>query len=154
MPQQNANIAFIAKNPAGVFVPLNTDGSGGLISATEIAADATPIAGSSGNVANAAAVATLAASATKKTYITGFTLTASGATSASVVSATVAGLAGGTLTYTFVFPAGATVQATTLNVQFAQPAVSTAINTAIVVTLPAGGSGNTNAAASATGFQL
>lgn len=113
----------------------------------------TPITAASGNVANASAAATLAAAASKTTYITGFEITASGATAAAVVSVTVTGTITGTLTYTFVFPAGATVAATPLIVEFALPIPGSAVNTAIVVTCPAGGAGNTNATVVAHGYQ-
>lgn len=119
-----------------------------------VPAGATPITASSANVANASAVATLAAAAGKFTYITGFQLTASGATAGLAVTATVAGLVTGTLNFTFVFPAGAAVAALPLLVSFPEPIPSSAVNTAVVVTLPAGGAGNTNATAAAQGFQL
>ena len=114
----------------------------------------TPLSASSGNVANAAAAASLAASAGATNYITGFVCTASGSTAALVVNVTVAGLIGGTATFTFVFPAGATVQATPLIVTFPTPIPASAANTAITVTLPAGGAGNTNAAANVFGFRI
>ena len=58
----------------------------------------TAVAASSGDVANASAVATLAAPGAGLTnYVTGFTITFSGATAASVVLATLTGLLGGTL---------------------------------------------------------
>lgn len=108
---------------------------------------------SSGNVANASAAATLAAVAGKKNWITGFALTGSGATAAAVVNATVAGVEGGTQTYTFTFPAGAAVAAEPLVVTFPTPLPATGVNTAITVTLPAAGAGNTNAAANVYGFR-
>ncbi len=111
------------------------------------------VRGASGNVANASAAATLAANATKRTWISSFQCTASGSTAALVVDATVAGVTGGTMTYTFTFPAGATVGASPLIVEFPTPVPSSAVNTAIVVTLPAGGAGNAHAACSAQGFQ-
>lgn len=109
---------------------------------------------SSGNVANASAAATLAAAAGETTYITGFEITASGATAAAVVTVTVTGTIGGTLSYTFVAPAGATAQATPLVVEFPRPIPASAANTAIVVTLPALGAGNTNATVVAHGFRV
>lgn len=115
---------------------------------------ATPISASSGNVANASAVATLAAAAGKRTYITGFEITAGGATAAALVAATLAGIAGGTATYIYGAPAGVAVQAAPLQVSFSQPIPSSAVNTALVLTLPALGAGNTNAAVVAHGFQL
>lgn len=107
----------------------------------------------SGNVANAAAAAALAAVSGKRNWITGFALTASGSTAALVVNATVAGVEGGTMTFTFTFPAGAAVAATPLVVEFPTPIPATGVNTAITVTLPAGGAGNTNAAANVFGFR-
>lgn len=115
---------------------------------------ATPISNSSGNVANAAAVATLPGVASKTTYITGFTLAASGATAGLPVIATLAGVVTGTKSYIFTFPTGALVGATPLDVVFDPPLPASAVNTDIVLTLPAGGSGNTNASATAHGFQL
>lgn len=114
---------------------------------------ATTIAAASGNVANASAVATLPGVAAKTTYINGFEMTGAGATAGSIVNATITGLVGGTLTYTFVVPTGATVGAVPLIVTFPQPLPASAVNTAIVVTLPALGTGNTNAAVVAHGYQ-
>lgn len=109
---------------------------------------------SSGNVANAAAVATLAAGgAGIYTYITGFEITAAGSTAGLAVNVTITGVTGGTLTFTFVFPVGVLVPATPLVVSLPAPVRASAVNTAIVVTLPAGGAGNTNAAVSAQGYQ-
>jgi hypothetical protein len=110
-------------------------------------------ANSSGNVANANAVATLAGAAGKTTYIWGFTLTAGGATAGLPVIATVAGLLGGTQSFIFDFAAGATAGSTFVY-NFPVPWPASAQNTAIVVTLPAGGAGNTNAAATAMGFTI
>lgn len=105
---------------------------------------------SSGNVANAAAVAALAAAAGVTNFVDGFAITAAGATAAAVVTAT---LTDGTTTFsfTFVFPGGATTQATPLIVNFAEPIPASGPNTAWTLTLPAGGLGNTNAAVSIWG---
>ncbi len=112
-----------------------------------------PLGSSSGNVANALAAATLGAAAGLTTFITGFQCTASGSTAALAVTVTVAGVVGGTESFTFVFPIGAMVAANPLLVNFPTPLAASAQNTAIVVTLPAGGTGNTNAACSAQGFR-
>lgn len=114
---------------------------------------ATFVTNDSGNVANAAAVATLAGVGGKITYLTGFALTASGATLGNDVTATISD---GTWTksYTFTFPVGALVPATPIIIQFNNPLKASAVNTAIVVTLPAGGAGNTNATATVEGYQL
>lgn len=115
---------------------------------------ATAKTGASGNVANASAAATLAAVSGKTNYITGFQVTAAGATAALAVNVTVTGLVGGTATHTFVFPIGATVSATPLIVTFDPPIPATGTNTAITVTLPASGAGGTNAAVDVQGFDL
>lgn len=143
-PGTTNGVQVNAALPAGT----NTIGNVGIVST------GTTVIGDSGNVANASAVATLAGTAAKTTYITGFCLAASGATLGNDVSATITGLLGGTKTYTFTFPAGVLVAANPINVQFSRPLPASAQNTAIVVTLPAGGAGNTNATATAEGYQL
>src|SRR5947207_13311659 len=65
--------------------------------------------GASGNVANSSAAASLAAVSGKTNYLTGFQVTASGATAGLPVNVTVTGVITGTMTYTFVFPAGVLV---------------------------------------------
>lgn len=112
-----------------------------------------PITGASGNVANASAVATLAGTAGKTTYISGFAVTSTGATAASVVLVTVAGTISGSLIYVYASVAGATSGNAQLILNFALPIPASAANTAITVTLPALGAGNTNAAVVARGFQ-
>lgn len=115
---------------------------------------AVPVTSSSGNVAAASAVATLAAAASKSTFITGFQATGSGATLGSCVNITVTGVIGGTMTYTFCAAAGVLVSDSPLIVSFSPPLQSSAVNTAIVVTMPSLGTGNTNAAVNAQGYQL
>lgn len=115
---------------------------------------ATPITNSSGNVANASAVATLSGVANKTTYIAGFQVTGSGATLGLPVTVTVAGLISGTNSYTYCAIAGVLLGNTPLIVKFDPPVPASAVNTAIVVTCPALGSGNTNNTVSAQGYQL
>lgn len=117
-------------------------------------AAATPITAASGNKANAIAAATLASVASKTTYITGFQITASGATTGLPVNVTVTGVITGTLTFTFVFPAGVLVAAQPLIVTFPTPIPASAQHVDIVVSCPASGTGGTNAAANAQGFNL
>lgn len=136
----------------GKWVDLG-DGSFAPVFADDIASGV-QITNSSGNVANASAVATLAAAAGKTTYLTSYTITGGGATAASIVNATIANVVGGTMTLNVIVPAGATLGITPLIVVFLEPVPATAVNTAIVLTLPALGAGNTNAAVTATGFQL
>lgn len=126
-----------------------------IITAPSVASIAgTSVNASSGNVAAAAAVATLPAVASRTTYITGFEITGAGATAGSVVLATLTGLLGGTATYAVAVPAGVLVGVTPLVVQFSRPMPASAVNTAITLTLPSLGAGNTNAAVVAHGFSL
>lgn len=113
-----------------------------------------PLTNSSGNVANANAVSTLPAVALKTTYICGFAATSAGSTAAAVVNLTIVGLIGGTMTLTYVSVAGVTLANQPLVVPFSQCIPASAVNTAIVVTLPALGAGNTNAAVTAWGHQF
>lgn len=117
-------------------------------------AGATPITASSGNVAAATATATLAAVAGKTTYITGFQITSAGSTAAAVVNPTVTGVITGTMTYTYVTVAGATLANSPLSISFNPPIPASAQNQAIAVVLPSLGAGNTNATVTAQGFQL
>lgn len=133
---------------APTFAPVFSSGAAGY------PIGATPVSASSGNVANAAAVATLPAVASKTNYITGFEITGAGATGAAVVLATLAGILGGTATYVVVAPAGATTSITPTVVNFPMPIPASAVNTAITLTLPALGAGNTNAAVVVHGFNL
>lgn len=112
------------------------------------------VASSSGNVSNAVAVATLPAVAAKTNYLSGFEVTGAGATAALVVTVTVAGVVGGPLSYTYSFPAGAAVSTRPIVVAFDPPLPASGVNTAITVTCPAGGAGNTNNAVTAHGYVL
>lgn len=112
----------------------------------------TPLIAGSGNVANASAAATLTPTATTTAYISGFEVTGSGATAALPVTVTVAGLLGGTRSYTYNFAAGVLVGNTPLIVAYDPPLPASAINTAIVVTCPASGTGGTNNTVVAHGF--
>lgn len=123
-------------------------------SAGGLPAGAVPLTNSSGNKANASAAATLTGTATTTVYITGFQITASGATTGLPVIVTVVGVLGGTMSYIFTFPAGVLVTATPLIIPFPDPIPASAVNTAIVVTCPASGAGGTNAAVSAQGYYL
>jgi hypothetical protein len=153
MPQYpQAQIA--GQTPSGPFKPVQVDDDGHLVVtlSEEPSPDVTFLASSSGNKANTNAVATLHPSSGKTASITGFQLTAAGATAALAVTATVTGVVGGPLSYTFTYPIGVAVPATPLNVKFDPPLPATAADTDIVVTLPASGTGGTNAAASAQGL--
>jgi len=108
---------------------------------------------SSGNVAAGTCSASFAADPNVMNFISGFTLTGSGATAASVVQLTVAGVLGGTQTYIVPVPAGVTVSIQPLVVQFPEPIQAAAKNTAITVSVPTFGSGNTNVAISMYGYR-
>lgn len=112
------------------------------------------ISGSSGNVVAAAAVATLAANSEKFAHLHSIQARALGATAGLFTLITITGVEGGTISIPFYFPTGATVEAVPLTVNFTVPLRATAPGQPIVVTLPSGGAGNTNAAISAQGFQL
>lgn len=117
-------------------------------------AGAVPVHAASGNVANGVAAATLAAAAAKTTYCTGFEITGTGATVGLAVAATLAGLLGGTATYTVVAAVGALVGNVPVAVVFNPPIPASALNTAITLSVPALGAGNTNSAVAIHGFQL
>jgi hypothetical protein len=103
-------------------------------------------------VSNATATATLTAGTGRLAYITGFIVNGLGATGASVVAVTVTGILGGTQTYQYSVPAGATTAATPLIITFPLPIPASAISTNIVVSAPAFGAGNTNANVTAFGY--
>lgn len=114
----------------------------------------TPLIAGSGNVANASAAATLTGTATTTVYISGFEVTGAGATVGLPVTVTVAGLLGGTRSYTYTFAAGALLPNQPLIVEFNPPLPASAVNTAIVVTCPASGTGGTNNTTVAHGYYL
>lgn len=124
------------------------------VAAVPYPSGATVITAASGNVANSAAAATLPGAPSKTTYITGFEITAAGATAAAAVTATVTGTISGTLSYTFTAPAGAALNAAPLVVSFVPAIPASGTNIAIAVSLPALGAGNLNATTVAHGYQL
>ena len=133
-------------DPPGILQTLETFyGTGVIGSASRINA-------SSGNVAAATATATLPAIATKTNYISGVDIDAGGATGAACVNLTITGLVGGTATYPVCVIAGATLQNPRIQIRFPAPMPASAINVAIVASLPSLGAGNTNAAVNAYGF--
>jgi hypothetical protein len=114
----------------------------------------TPITAASGTVANASAAATLAAAAGRTTYICGFIVTSTGSTAATVVAPTITGTITGTLTFAYASVAGATLNNPALIAPLNGCIAASAPNTAIVVTVPALGAGNTNSTVNAWGYQL
>lgn len=119
-----------------------------------LVAGATLLAVSSGNVANANAVATLPGVASKTTYLSSFLVTSGGATVGLIVNGTITGLLGGTMTFNYAAVAGVLLGGQALPVAFPIAIPASAPNTSIVLTLPALGLGNTNAAVFAVGYQL
>lgn len=148
---------FIARAPGNnaPMVPFTT-ASGVAVSTTPspYPTGAVPVSGNSGNVANGSAVATLPAAPGKTTYLTDFEITAGGATLGLLVNPTVVGLLGGTATYVFGAVAGVLAASTPLMMPFDTALPASATNTAIVLTLPALGAGNTNASVTVHGYQL
>lgn len=121
--------------------------------ASQYPSGATPIIGSSGNVANAVATATLPNPATRRlAYITGFEVTGAGATAADAVTVTVAGILGGPLAYTYSAVAGVAVENTPLIVSFSPALPASANGVDISVSCPALGAGNTNNTIVAHGY--
>lgn len=114
----------------------------------------TQVIASSGNVGSAGvATATIPAVVKKTSYLTGFDFTALGATNQAVVLMTVTD---GTWTQTYEINVPATsalIQITPLTVVFSPPLAASAANTAIAVSCPSLGAGNTNVCVNARGFQ-
>lgn len=159
-PQGSVSVGGVAVQ---CFVPLDTSGNavaanGALIATSTPASDyplnAVPLTAASGSVAAAVATATLAAAAAAKTWITGFEVTGAGATAGLAVLVTVTGVVTGTLTYVYCAAAGVLVANTPLIVQFSRAIPSSAVNTAIAVSCPSLGTGNTNNSVVAHGYQL
>lgn len=109
------------------------------------------IQASSANAAAANNVA-MAAVAGLMNFCTGFEITGGGATAAGLLAVTLVGPAT-TMNYVFPVPAGATVGALSLIVEFSNPVPASAINTAITLNVPSFGAGNTTAAVSIHGFR-
>ena len=139
-------------NASGVAVPV-TPTAPLPVAPGPFPSGATAITGASGNVANTNAVATLAGVSAKTTYICGLVMSANGATTPAAFSATIVGTITGTLTIAYTATA-LNAPGSVVTVPFSPCVPASAANTAIVVTLPALGAGNTNATAAAWGYQL
>ena len=88
-------------------------------------------------------------------WVTGFQVTGSGATAASVIVVTLTGVIGGTLSYELAIPAGVTAGVPPLTVSFPWPGLpAAAANAPITLNVPSFGAGNTNAAATLQGYSL
>jgi hypothetical protein len=113
-----------------------------------------PQAGAASGAAQSNA-ASLPATANRTQYLEGFDITGGGATAASVIEVSVTGLAAGTLKYELNILAGVTGPMNAqggYSVRFPQPLPASGVNTAITVTVPSFGAGNTNAAVVCYGF--
>jgi hypothetical protein len=95
----------------------------------------------------------LPAVAGKTTYVTGFQVVGTGANSATTVNATLASLIGSvTFTYSIAVPTPNTAAITMLQVQFLYPIPASAANTAITLSVPSFGTGNTSVTANIYGI--
>ncbi len=101
-----------------------------------------------------ALAATLAKEALKTVYCTGFEVTGLGATGAALLTVTLVGVLGGTLTYYVAVPAGATLQMTPLVVEFPVPIPASDVNTDIVLNVSAPGTGCPAMSAVAHGYKV
>jgi len=129
-------------------------GSAGGLSVNPYPAGAVPQTATSYQVANTAASASIPGTAGKTSYLTNALITAAGSTAGAAVQGSITGINPTPIAFVFVFPTGVLVGAQPLELTFDPPLQATGLNTAIVVSLPAGGSGNTAACVSVTGFQL
>lgn len=120
---------------------INIVSDGSQLGALVVPTGATSVQTSSGNVAAGVAAAALAGVAAKTNYISGFEVTGAGATAGVIVTVTVAGILGGTLSYTYSFVTGAAVGNVPLIVQYNPPLPASAVNTAITVSCPSSGAG-------------
>jgi len=111
---------------------------------------ASPAAASSGLKANAQAIATMAA-VPSKNYLTEIDISGGGATSAALLTCTIDGLVGGQRSFVIGIPAGPTT-AFHHRLTFDRPLANSFVNTPIVLTVPAAGTGNTALVASISGF--
>lgn len=112
----------------------------------------TPVQASSGNIANAIAAAALPAVAAKTNWVTQIEVTGSGAVAGVPVIVTLAGLLGGTRSFIYSAVAGALLENTPLIIPFPFPLPASAVNTAITLSCPSLGTGNTNNVANIAGF--
>lgn len=130
------------------------DGTFAMLMVPSVAGTAQMANATSGNVANAVATATMAAVADKTNHVTGFSITGLGATAALGVLATLTGVVNGPLSYAYAAVAGAVLSNAPLVVSFPTPIPASAVNTAISLSLPALGLGNTSAVVTLHGYRV
>lgn len=86
-------------------------------------------------------------------WVTGFEIEGGGATAGAAVTATLTGVAGGTLNYMFEVPTGVGVQLSPIHVVFPFPGIpAAALNSAITINVPSFGAGNTAASSAIHGY--
>jgi hypothetical protein len=136
----------------GQQVQLRADPTG--LALTSVLPPGTPFYATSGASGGAASCsAAITATANLMNYCTGFDIDGLGATAGSAIAVTLAGILGGTLTWEVGIPAGVTVPFT-YSRRFDPPLQASAIDTAITLTVPSFGSGNTQSNCNIYGFKL
>jgi hypothetical protein len=138
---------------AGILAALFAVASAQQFHSSQLADSGTPIVATSGTVAAATATATLAGAANKTTFICGAMVSGLGATAGSAVLGTISNL-GATFSFNVGVPAGVTVPLAPHVLTFTACLPASGQNTAIAVSVPSFGSGNTAASVVAWGFQL
>ena len=136
---------------AGFVSIADPDTGVGVVPAQAYGRGQTPVTASSTGAATAL-TATLPAVSGKTNYLAGFEITGGGATAASLVTVTITGTLGGTMSYVVAVPAGATTGIVPLLFDFNPNIPASAANTAITVNVPSFGAGNTAAAVVVHGF--
>lgn len=111
----------------------------------------TPVAASQ-NAGNGALGVSMPAVAGKTNFCTGFEVTSGGATAGSLIQIALSGVIGGPFPYAYSIPAGATLDARPLFVEFNPPLPATGQNVAIQLAVPAAGAGNANTCAQIHGY--
>lgn len=130
------------------------DGTFALLMVPSVAGTTQMVNATSGNAPNAVATATMAAVAGKTNYVTGFSVTGTGATVALGVLATLTGVINGPLSYAYAAVGGAALSNAPLIVSFPTPIPASAVNTPVSLSLPALGLGNTIAVATLHGYRV
>ena len=102
--------------------------------------------------AGADAAAAIAAVVGQVGYLAGFSISGGGATAGSLVKATIAGLAIGTIGIDIAVPTGADLAITPIFVLFPNPIPSSAVNTAITLSVPSFGAGNVDVSVAIWGY--
>lgn len=157
-PQKNADLTGIQSTLQNEIRALNNIGTvlASGLSASLYPSGATPLNFTSGNGAAAIVTATLPGAVGQTTYITGFDVSSSGASSALVVDVVVTdtGTAPILLGYTYATGTDITGLNERLTVRYANPVPASASGVSITVTLPSLGAGNTHAIVNAYGFRL